>query len=341
MRKLATVAHITAIRPIPDADAIELVTVRGWQVVVKKSEFRVGDPCVYFEIDSMLDVGDPRLEFLAKRGVRTDSSGVSGHVLKTAKLRGQISQGLVLPVSVFREIKSTEPGQDVTDLLRVRKWEPPVPAEIEGDVRGVRLSWIPATDEERIQNFVELLADNPEGWVATEKIDGTSTTFWIDGGDYGVCSRNYDLKRSETNTLWRQAISLDVFAKMLKSFPGERVALQGETFGEGIQGNPLKMKGHHFRAFTLRVGQYEVPRKDWPAWLHEIAVGEYGFPFPTSLDAALQHADAAESLVSPGRKAEGIVWRHRSKVLMPLSSGQWVRASFEVISNNYAMKYDR
>src|SRR5690606_38901714 len=102
----------------------------------KLGEFAVGDRCVYFEVDTLLDVADPRFEFLAPRGVRTDTDGVYGHVLKTARFRGQYSQGLVLPLEAFPELAGADVGDDVTDLLPVIKWAPPIPANIAGSVRG-------------------------------------------------------------------------------------------------------------------------------------------------------------------------------------------------------------
>src|SRR5690606_33815341 len=109
-----TVAVVDSVSPIPDADRIEKARIRGWDVVVRAGEFRAGDLCCYFEIDSMLDVTDPRFEFLAGRGVRTDPDGRSGHVLKTMRMRGQVSQGLALPITEFPELDGSLPGDDVT-----------------------------------------------------------------------------------------------------------------------------------------------------------------------------------------------------------------------------------
>jgi len=348
-RRLATVETITEIAPIPGADAIVRARIRGWDVVVKKGEFAPGAKCVYFEVDTMLDVDDPRFDFLAARGVRTDAEGRKGHVLKTARLRGQYSQGLALPLSAFPEAsQALEPGTDVTAYLPVWKWEAPVPASIAGQVRGMRPSWIPATDEERIQNIPGILQANAT-WVATEKIDGTSCTFWIDysqgtPADYGVCSRNLDLLPADGNTLWRMARTLDIHNRIAdeicEPYEANRVALQGEVFGEGIQANPLRLKGHHFRAFTLRIDGREIPRGDWPEWVRDLSVPVLGLEFPASLDEALAQADGIKSTLAD-RPAEGIVWRASDGAHVMLPDGSQARGSFKVISRAYLLKNDR
>jgi RNA ligase (TIGR02306 family) len=107
MRKLVTLETVVEVRPIPDADAIEAIVVRGWVVVAKRGEFRVGDRCVYFEIDSALPLSDERFAFLGARGTNTTVTGTKMHVLKTARLRGVYSQGLALPTALFPELANT------------------------------------------------------------------------------------------------------------------------------------------------------------------------------------------------------------------------------------------
>ena len=103
MRKLASIQTITNIEPIENADAIELAHVLGWQCVVKKNEVAIGDKVVYFEIDSFLPIR-PEFEFLRGSSYRNSELLGEGFKLKTMKFRGQISQGLVLPISIFKEI---------------------------------------------------------------------------------------------------------------------------------------------------------------------------------------------------------------------------------------------
>ncbi|MET1071316.1 MAG: RNA ligase (ATP) [Umezawaea sp.] len=340
-RRLATVETILEIAEIPGADAIVRARVRGWDVVVRKDEFRVGDACVYFEVDSMLDVEDPRFAFLAPRGVRTDVDGRRGHVLRTAKLRGQYSQGLAVLLSAFPELDGVEPGEDVTAALGVAKWDPPLPVELSGQVRGPRPGWIPATDEERIQNVAAIL-ECPARWVATEKIDGTSMTAYVDpeAGVDGVCSRNYDLLPAEGNTLWRLAGERELHALLRGSFPGQRAAVQGEAYGAGVQGNPLKLRDQRFSVFTLRVQGAEIPRGDWPEWALALSVPvREEFSFPLTADQALGDVDGMKSAVSPDRLAEGLVWRAGDRAEVTLADGQVVRASFKAISNRFLLKH--
>lgn len=164
-RKLASIRIIDAIEPIPDADAIEVAVLGGWRVVIKKGEFKPGDLCVYFEIDSFLPTGEPAWQFLVDKSSRT-FEGVVGHRLRTIKLRGQVSQGLVLPITGLNRTITLdeheyefgdvewENGEDVTDILGIKKWEQPLPAELAGQAEGLFPSFIRRTDQERCQNLV-------------------------------------------------------------------------------------------------------------------------------------------------------------------------------------------
>ncbi|HEX9972761.1 MAG TPA: RNA ligase (ATP), partial [bacterium] len=143
MRKLATIQKIKNLEPIPEADKIEKATVLGWQLVVKKGDFKVGDHCVYCEIDSVLPE-KPEYEFLRPRKFR----------IKTAKLRGQISQGIAFPIGAIKELANVEikEGLDVTEIIGVQKYEPPPAVMMSGQVKGGFPGFIPKTDEMRIQS---------------------------------------------------------------------------------------------------------------------------------------------------------------------------------------------
>ncbi len=157
-RKLVTIRRIDAINPIEGADAIEVATIGGWNVVVKKNEFKANDPCVYFEIDSFLPTGNPAWQFLVDKQGRT-FEGKLGHRLRTVKLRGQISQGFVVPLSALDVVRDVilQDGyedRDFSELLGVVKWEQPLPAELAGQAEGLFPSFIRRTDQERCQNLV-------------------------------------------------------------------------------------------------------------------------------------------------------------------------------------------
>jgi hypothetical protein len=157
-RKMATIRRIDAISPIEGADRIEVATLGGWKVVVPKDQFRENELGVYFEIDSFLPEGNPMWQFLVDKSSRMFND-VKGHVLRTVKLRGVISQGLIMPLGIIPKtcddgvLQSNEElyseGEDVTELLGIQKWEAPIPACLSGEVKGVFPSFIPKTDEER------------------------------------------------------------------------------------------------------------------------------------------------------------------------------------------------
>lgn len=339
-RALATVETIAEIHPIPDADAIERARVRGWDVVIKKGEFAVGDLAVYFEVDSHLDTTDPRYEFLAPRGIRTNEDGFTGHVLKTAKLRGTYSQGLVLPVGQFPELDGAVAGDNVTGQLGVIKWDPPIPADLAGQLRGAFPSAFPKTDEERIQNITAMLDVRDVEWVATEKLDGTSMTLYVEGDYDGVAGRNWDLSYDGNHSMWRIAGEKQLHAQLRAAFPGSKAAIQGELFGAGIQGNPLQVKEARFAAFTVIVDGKELPRNEWPGFVTDVAVPVYDFTYPETLDEALAQVETLKSLVSPGRAAEGVVWRAPEAALVKVGD-RYERASWKAISRKYLMKADR
>lgn len=252
MRKLVTIRTIKELNPIPGADKIETATIDGWKVVVKKGEFEVGDLCVYFEIDSFLPEADPRYTFIMKSGVR-EFEGVRGHKLRTVKLRGQISQGLALPVIAFPEITVLDFEADYSELLGIKKWEPRLPAELAGLVKGYFPSWIRKTDQERCQNIVdEIFVENADAkYEVTIKLDGTSATFYHRDGEIGACSRNLELKICDdnaTNTYVRILMEsgLNTVLPQLGN-----IAVQGEIMGPGIQNNREGLKDAKFFVFDV------------------------------------------------------------------------------------------
>ena len=193
MRSLVTVREISDINPIDGADAIELVIIKGWQCVAKKGEFKKGDLCVYFEVDSYLPI-DTRYEFLRKTSYRNNEHMGEGFRIKTMMMRGELSQGLALPLSGFPEIEP-EKGLDVTELLSVRKWEIPESVSSSGIEIGIKPFGIPTTGETRLQSmpeFLEVFHGHP--YYITTKMDGTSCTIYFYDGNVGVCGRNYEYK---------------------------------------------------------------------------------------------------------------------------------------------------
>lgn len=336
-RKLSSIRVINEINPIPEADAIERATVDGWNVVVKKGEFKPGDLCVYCEIDSFLPVKD-EFEFLRKSSYRKMSDGTEGFRLKTIKLRGQVSQGLLLPISVLpNEVVSSTglsdlPGTDVTSVLGIVKYEPPVPACLAGKIKGYFPSFIPKTDEERIQNLPEIFVNEKETlFDATEKLDGSSTTFYIKDGEFGVCSRNLELLEDDENTLWKCGRDMNIKAK-LESL-AINIALQGELIGEGIQGNPYKIKGQTVRFYNaFDIDRYEYLRYEdfnkliGMLGLETVPVIHEGLRLPESIEEILKLAEG-KSILNPNFNREGLVFRTRGAK----------RISFKAISNLFLL----
>lgn len=256
MRKLASIQKIHAVEPIQDADAIEVCTIGGWKVVAKKNEFAAGDICVYIEIDSW--VPTTIAPFLSKGREPRVYNGVKGERLRTVKLRGQISQGLLLPLETIFPLASGMPveGLDVTKILGIQKYEPPIPVQLGGKVIGVFPSYIPKTDQERIQNLTdELLTYIIYYWEITEKLDGSSMTVYVNNEKSGVCSRNYDLDMDENNSFWAVAIKKQLIQKIKDT--GRNLAFQGELIGPGIQKNRYNIPTLDFYLFDV----YDIDRE--------------------------------------------------------------------------------
>jgi len=252
MRKLATIRRISDIQPIPNADAIEVATVDGWQVVIKKGEFQVGNLAIYLEIDSW--VPNTIAPFLSKTKEPRVYQGVPGERLRTVKLRGQVSQGLLLSVRILPPARVLEEGDDVSEELNINKWEMEIPAQLRGTVKGSFPSFIPKTDQERIQNLVHELEQwkgSNELWEITEKLDGSSMTVYVNQGYDGVCSRNLDLKQDDNNSFWKIAIQERIHDRIREVFGPRNIALQGELIGPGIQGNKYNLQELKFYLFDI------------------------------------------------------------------------------------------
>lgn len=328
MRKLASVRKIDDISPIEGADAIEVATVGGWKVVVKKGEFRPGDLAIYFEIDSWIP--NELAPFLTKNGEPKEYNGVKGERLRTVKLRGQLSQGLLLPLTNH----PGDEGLDLTEPLGIQKYEPPIPAELAGDVRGIFPGVVPKTDQERVQNLAaELNGWNGRIFEVTEKLDGCSCTFYLDPEkELHVCSRNLDLKMNETNTFWRMAIRHKIREKMIEHGLID-FAIQGEVIGPGIQGNKYKLKDHQFHVFDMydvREGGYVQfdSRRIIAQTLDLTHVPVLGLlNLNSTMDELLKNAEG-KSVLNPSAEREGVVWKCASDPLI----------HFKVISNRFLLK---
>lgn len=384
-RALAHIERVAWIKPIENADNIELIGVLGWVCIAKKGEFKQDDICIYFEIDSKLPEKEWS-EFLRPKHFK----------IKTMKLGkfNVISQGLALPINCIPELenKTISIGSDVTELLGVTYSveEDNIRKSKNGDPNAKYKSmaarhqklfktkpfkwlmrrnwgrkllfiffgkkkdkpkafpdWIVKTDETRIENAPFYL-ESTDKWVKSEKIDGTSSTYFVDytkkkKGEFGVCSRNVRQQDEKQecyhtcgNVYWEMAGKYNIEATLrdiaIKNNT-KRVVLQGETFGESVQGNPYKMNCREFRAFNLifegkRLGS--VKARD--------ILAEYNIPFvpiiseeyelPKTMEEMKLEADG-NSEINPKVLREGFVYRSLDGT-----------KSFKNVSRNFLLKHN-
>lgn len=357
MRKLASIRRICNIRPIEGADLIEVATVEGWECVVsKKDNFQVNDNIVYFEIDSILPE-KPEFEFLRNKKFR----------IKTIKLKGQVSQGLVMPLSILpKRKKPYELGEDVTEILGVTKYDPEMEKEEEvlkskkknavikfllrfkwfrkfylknNKPKHIFPSWVIKTDEERIQNCTRTFeihkAVNTE-FEITEKLDGMSATYTLRKNqenkyDYLVCSRNCILEHNES-AYWKIADEYNMF-EILKAIIGdnEYVTIQGEIIGSNIQGNKYKINGIKFYVFNVIINGRKLPLVEF-----DPIIREYGLMSVPLLATNEKLKSTIPEMVEYAKgktlfeakcNREGMVWRNYERGI-----------SFKVINPDFLLK---
>ena len=372
-RKLVSIKKIRKLMPIPGADFIEIAVVDDWTVIVKKGEFNVNDCCVFYEIDCLLPV-EQRYSFLEKS--KKDYDGVPKYRIKTMKMRGVISQGLALPLSSFPEhfaqddngswqhtFKKTflETNEEVTDMLHVEKYDPElynngsVPGQKQGSGQRSFPSFIPKTDQERIQNlphYYEIYKDHE--WEETLKLDGSSLTVYKTHKNLslwekfiqlfratdlstrvGVCSRNLEFSNGNSSF---QSIIMDLGIDKLLP---KGYAIQGELIGPKIQANHEKVTANEFHIFdvydiTARKYLLPVDRIKW-LWLHNlndlshVRITAYVKIFSECETLAdLQKRVTGQSL-NKGTVSEGRVYK--SCTIPGLS--------FKCISNEYLLKSEK
>jgi RNA ligase (TIGR02306 family) len=241
MRALVTIQKVKEISVIPDSDFLELAHVMGWQCVAKKGEFQAGDLGVYYEVDSFLPL-DERYEFLRNSSYRENDDNGKGFRIRTVKMRGQLSQGLLLPLAKFPELTGYGEGTDVTEKLNVKKWYIPETAATGGTIIGERPYGIPASDEIRIQSALELLEElKGKPYYITTKMDGTSGIVYFIDGKIGCCSRNKEIKDEESALYWSPVYHYGLKEKLAQY--GKNIVLTGEICGPGIQKNKLRLAG--------------------------------------------------------------------------------------------------
>ncbi|MBQ6503215.1 MAG: hypothetical protein IJI57_04810 [Flexilinea sp.] len=347
-RKLASIQKIWKIEPIEGADRIEKAHVLGWSCVVNKGQFTEGDDAVYFEIDSFLPVR-PEFEFLRSSSYKkTDFMG-EGFRLRTQKFRGEISQGLLLPISSFPELYDAQMhgyniGDDVTELLGVKKWEIEEMATTGGTVIGTLPYDVPHTDETRVQTEEGLIQAfaGLEYYIST-KMDGSSHSVSIGENGFHVCGHNYEYKDDDSSSFYKLVKERGYKEKMERFVENNNIntlTIQGELCAPGIQKNRLRLQKPEWYVFTVRVNGKRVGLKEMQnvcdaLGMTTVPIEEVGNDLPSkypTVDALLARADGE---YPNGGKKEGIVIRPTEPVFCPLISGP---LSMKVVSNKYLLK---
>ena len=370
-RKLASIQRIWKIEPIEDADRIELAYVLGWQCVVNKGQFKPMDLAVYFEIDSFLPIR-PEYEFMRASSYKNTDIMGEGFRLKTQKFRGQVSQGLLLPISLFPEIPAdAELGADVTEILQVRKWEVEERATSGGTVIGDLPRSIPHTDETRVQAAPELIKEfaGLQYYIST-KMDGSSHSISIDENGIHVTGHNYEYKDDGSSDFYK-LVNERGYADKIKAFAEKEglkeFTVQGEFCAPGIQQNRLKLKRPEWYVFTImengrpgiQQNRLKLKRPEWYVFtimengrrvgldrmlaickeleFTAVPIEEVDTDLPAkypTVEALLVRADGN---YPNGGKKEGIVIRPTEPLY---SSSIGAELSMKVVSNKYLLKND-
>lgn len=259
---MASVQRVAEVKSIEGADMICAYKINGWWVVDQVGKYRVGDLTIYCEIDSWIP--NTIASFLSKGKEPREYFGVKGERLRTVRLKGQLSQGLLLSISILDRWDSEEnvqywghqewsEGDDVSEELDIQKWELPINPQLAGKMKGNWPHYLQKTDQERIQNIQREITDafnNKDAFEVTVKLDGSSCTVYYNNGEVGVCSRNIDLKLDQEGNAF-----VDIAKKtgLIETLPklNRNIAVQGELMGPGIQGNKEDFRENRLFVFDV------------------------------------------------------------------------------------------
>lgn len=327
--KLASIERIKSLTPIAGADRIELAKVLGFNTVVKKGEFKVGDLCVFHVPDTVVNPNNPKYDFLAAHG----------HRLKISKFKGAYSQGLAMPLTAFDlglGPNDWSEGDDVTSIVGITKYEKPLPAGSEA-IGGLP-SFLRKTDEPNILTQPALLeALKGKFCYITRKEDGQSATFYLNADKFGVCSRNQELRETPNSPFWQIAREYNI-EQIMRDWSRDFV-LQGEIYGPGIQGNRMGAQIKQLALFNY-FDSAEHSYKDAGRLLDICQRGNLPMVktlWTGKLEFSIEELqEMADSLkYDNGAPAEGIVIRPVTEVL--LETGE--RLSAKIISQKFLSKY--
>lgn len=378
-RELAYVVKIDGISAIEGADRVEVAQVGGWRIMVRKGQFAPGDLAVYFEIDSKVPEKEPFL-FLEPKHYKIKTQKyfkgtvISQGLLMSAEDFGWKAESLELGDFLTEKLGVTYAVEEdnirksasadqykkmvqrhpqffqmaAVKWLYKRGWGKKLLFFFLGkkkDKKSGWPSWVVKTDEERIQNIPWVLEDKSE-WIATEKIDGTSTTATLRKTgrkkyDFYICSRNVVFDKPDKKIYYESNVYTEMaekyhFEETLKDIADkyglEWVTLQGETYGAGVQKRDYALEGHDFMGFNLifsdrgRLGSREsaeIMRAYGISW---VPILDENFVLPDTVEELLQIA-TGKSVVDGGMR-EGLVLHSKDG-----------SKSFKAVSNEFLLKY--
>jgi len=339
MTALATIERIRELRPIPGADRILHAQVLNYWTVVKKEEFNVGDLCVWINPDTTV----PRKEWNKFLWPKNDQDPNGERIrIRTCKFKGQPSMGLCLPtLHFFPPIDlELEEGHDITEIIGVEKYEKPIPAALAGQIRGHFPSFLKKTDELNLRSQRDGVSDfmGKECYI-TLKYDGSSATFYHRNGEFGVCSRNLDLKPEDNNAFWKIALENDLENKLKNH--GKNLAVQGELHGPGVNGNKVgidKLKLKLFNLFDIdeqKYCNYEELKNFCLQFNLEMVDVIWSGQFNFTVDDLVKLSNNTK-YPETGNICEGIVIR---PIIETYSNQLKGRLSGKIISEEFAAKY--
>lgn len=338
MRKMAEVVTIGPIEKHPNADTLSIASVHGWKVIIRTGEFSEGDTAVFFQQDAWVPI--ELAPFLCKETEKT-YEGVVGAKIRAIKLRGVVSNGLILPVSILGSLMY-HIGDDVSDVLGVKKWEPQ--SQLQGSIpRGNFPHFIRKTDQERIEScYKDLQKHLDEKFNIELKMDGSSITIFHNDGDVGVCSRNLSLKTDYEDSTF---VSTAKKTGLLEILPlsGFNIAIQGELCGNGIQKNIHRINGHTIFVFDIwDIGRQEymepAEREETIRLLRDLGANIETVPvIAETVDLRANGLDEIPSMKKFVDRSyentsiiEGMVFKSRES-----------NFSFKVINDRYLLKVDK
>jgi RNA ligase (TIGR02306 family) len=358
MRRLATIRLVDEVFPIENADRLEQVAIGGWRVVVGKGEFKKGDKVVYFEIDSALPVTDERYDFLKerclKRWMNHGELILETIRIKSIKLRGVVSQGLVMPIMLFPELAlNFNIGDDVTDALGVEHYDELSEkcgriqgvCKIAGNAKGNFPTHIfNKSDEERIQNLTEYFDGRfeDEEFEVTEKFDGSSATYIYSPSNrpddpFYVCSRNLELKEEEGNLYWDIAKKYNILSKLKYIYEkfGAELVIQGEIVGPGVNKNRDQYTEHEFRVY--RAGSAKEHQVFTPDECSNVC-SIIGFPHVKVIKNKFKAFKELKTMEAFLEFVKGKTDRGHEREGFVFKSNTNAELHFKVINNDYLLK---